>query len=82
MSEIKVVDPAHITLPAEVGALLKLKDGDTIVIRVEGDRVVLEKGGVSPVDEAFGIWPEIEDSVAHVNQLRAEWEERSRRLGL
>lgn len=82
MSLIRVQDASNIVLPAEVGEALDLKNGDTVVVRVEGDRVVLEKSVASPVDEAFGIWPEIEDGVEYVNNLREEWEERGKRLGL
>lgn len=82
MSLIRVQDASNIVLPAEIGEALDLKNGDTVVVRIEGDRVVLEKGVASPVDEAFGMWPEIEDSAEYVNNLREEWEERGKRLGL
>ena len=55
----------------EVGKKLGLKGGDTMLMTIEEDRVVLEKNNVSPVDDAFGIWPEIQDSVEFVNQLRS-----------
>ncbi len=82
MSLIKVQDPSNIILPVEVGKKLGLKGGDTMLMTIEEDRVVLEKNNVSPVDDAFGLWPEIQDSVEFVNQLREEWEERGQRLGL
>lgn len=82
MSIIRVDDSANIVLPVEVGKMLGLSNGDTIAVKVEDGRVVLEKSTSSPVDEAFGIWPEIEDSAEYVNNLRAEWEERGKRLGL
>ena len=82
MSVMRVTDSTNITLPAEVGQLLDVKTGDTLAIKVEGKRIVLEKAAASPVDEAFGIWPEIEDSSEYVNNLRSEWEERISRVGL
>lgn len=82
MSLIKVQDPANIILPVEIGKKLGLKGGDTMLVTIEEDRVVLEKSNASPVDDAFGLWPEIQDSAEFINQLREEWEERGQRLGL
>ena len=82
MSVMTVSDSANIILPIEVWKILGVKSGDTVAIKVEGRRVVLEKSTSSPVDEAFGIWPEIEDSSEYVNNLRNEWEERGKGMGL
>ncbi|AMA74840.1 hypothetical protein TthSNM11_01500 [Thermus thermophilus] len=40
----------QITLPAEVRRALGLKPGDTLVVRVEAGRVVLEPAVVLPVE--------------------------------
>ncbi len=82
MSVMKVHDSTNIVLPVEVSKMLGVRNGDTVAIKVEGRRVVLEKSTSSPVDEAFGIWPKIEDSAEYVNNLRNEWEERGKGMGL
>jgi bifunctional DNA-binding transcriptional regulator/antitoxin component of YhaV-PrlF toxin-antitoxin module len=80
MSQLIVQDPAQIVLPPEVGEQLKLKDGDIISVRVEGERVILEKQARSPLDESFGLWSDVSDGAAYVNKLREEWEDRAAEL--
>src|SRR5215470_2898739 len=45
MRVLKIKDPAHIQLPEDVGACLGLKQGDVVVLTLEGHRVILEKRG-------------------------------------
>jgi bifunctional DNA-binding transcriptional regulator/antitoxin component of YhaV-PrlF toxin-antitoxin module len=76
MSVVRVDDPANIKLPEEVAEKLGIKGGDTVSIKIEGDRAILEKQAGSPVDESFGIWAHISNSAEYVNSLRDEWEDR------
>ena len=76
MSVLKIKDPSHIELPAEVGERLGLKPGDVIVITIENQRVIMEKRVSSPVDASFGLWSELPPGPEYIDTLRAEWNDR------
>lgn len=76
MSVLKIEDPSHIELPAEVGERLGLKPGDIIVITIEEQRVIMEKRASSPVDASFGLWSDLPPGPEYISALRAEWDDR------
>jgi antitoxin PrlF len=49
----KLSSKAQTTIPAPVRGALRLKVGDELVYRVEGDRVILTKGDRGPADNPF-----------------------------
>jgi len=76
MRVLKIEDPAHIQLPEDVGACLGVKQGDVVVLTLEGHRVILEKRAGSPVDDSFGLWTDLPPGPAYVDTLRDEWDTR------
>lgn len=64
-----------IKLPKRLIKALGLKPGDRLelVVDEEGNGVVVQKQK-SVVDEAFGIWADMEeDGVTYVRKLRSQW---------
>jgi bifunctional DNA-binding transcriptional regulator/antitoxin component of YhaV-PrlF toxin-antitoxin module len=76
MRVLKIEDPAHIQLPEDVGACLGLKQGDVVVLTIDGPRVILEKQAGSPVDDSFGLWADLPPGPTYVDTLRDEWDAR------
>ena len=54
----KLTSKAQTTIPAPVRTALRLKAGDDLVYSVEGDRVILTKGGRQPADDPFATFDE------------------------
>jgi bifunctional DNA-binding transcriptional regulator/antitoxin component of YhaV-PrlF toxin-antitoxin module len=76
MTVLTIEDSAHIQLPEDVGERLGLKQGDVVIITIEADRVILEKGLSSPADASFGLWAHLPPGPEYVDTLRDEWDER------
>jgi bifunctional DNA-binding transcriptional regulator/antitoxin component of YhaV-PrlF toxin-antitoxin module len=70
MSLLKIQDGSNIKLPGEIVDRLGLKKGDIVSVRVEGNKIILEKRNDSPVDGSFGIWSDISGGSEYVNNLR------------
>jgi len=54
----KLTSKAQTTIPVPVRTALHLTAGDELVYTVEGDRVILTKGGRGPVDDPFAAFDE------------------------
>jgi bifunctional DNA-binding transcriptional regulator/antitoxin component of YhaV-PrlF toxin-antitoxin module len=74
MSLLKIEDGSNIKLPEDVVERLGLRKGDIVSVRVEGNRIILEKRDDSPVDASFGIWSDTPRSSEYVDNLRDKWE--------
>ncbi len=64
-----------VKLPKRLIKALGLKPGDRLelVVDEEGNGVVMQKQK-SVVDEAFGIWADMEeDGVTYVRKIRSQW---------
>ncbi|MGE3304187.1 MAG: AbrB/MazE/SpoVT family DNA-binding domain-containing protein [Hyphomonadaceae bacterium] len=54
----KLTSKAQTTIPQAVRAALRLAEGDEIAYVIEGDRVIITKAKVQPVDDPFGSFSE------------------------
>lgn len=72
---LRLTRKRQITIPKKILEKLFLDAGDALVLRVEGDRIVLEKGP-RPLDEVWGISKEKAEEVgdidAYVRAMRGE----------
>jgi antitoxin PrlF len=49
----KLTSKAQTTIPQPVRLALRLREGDEIAYEIEGDRVILRKADMAPVDDPF-----------------------------
>jgi AbrB family looped-hinge helix DNA binding protein len=74
----KLTDKFQITIPAEVRQRLGLKAGDSVYLRVEGDRVVLSsaRGGWTEGYRGLGaeVWKEAGGGKAAIERERDSWD--------
>jgi antitoxin PrlF len=49
----KLTSKAQTTSPQPVRLALRLREGDEIAYEIEGDRVILRKADMAPVDDPF-----------------------------
>ena len=72
----KLSSKSQIVLPAQIRRRLNIRPGDTLDIRVEGERIVIEKAPRSVVDAldacGSGSWRGYADELA---DGRHEWDE-------
>ncbi|MEW6695929.1 MAG: AbrB/MazE/SpoVT family DNA-binding domain-containing protein [Bacillota bacterium] len=77
MYTVKISTRGQIVIPAEARNILNLKEGDTLSIHIEEEKIILKtkqpkiKKGV--VDQTFGLLANLDyDLKEHVNQLRKD----------
>jgi AbrB family looped-hinge helix DNA binding protein len=51
---VKLSSQRQVTLPARFAGALRLKPGDSLVLRLEGDRIVISPAPISYTDILFG----------------------------
>ncbi len=72
---LKLTRKRQITIPKKMLEKLSIDAGDTLLLRVEKDRIVLEKGP-RPLDEVWGKLrdkaQEVGDIEAYVRSMRGE----------
>lgn len=83
MYTVKLSTRGQIVIPAEARNILNLKEGDTLSIHIEDEKIILKtkqaKNKKGVVDQTFGLLANLDyDLKEHVNQLRKE---SGRRLG-
>jgi antitoxin PrlF len=61
----KPTSKARTTIPAPVRTALHLEQGDKIVYRIEGDRVILTKAGRGAADDPFVTFDEWASEADH-----------------
>ena len=84
MSMTKVTRNYQITVPRDIREQANIREGDKLVITMENDEIKIKKFDEDSFKKAFGIWKDskIKDSVKYVRDLRKEWDQRAKRLGL
>ena len=82
VKKVKLGRKGQVVIPKEVREALGLREGDMLLVGVEGGRVVL----VPPEEYARrtrgalrGVWGGKEEISAYIRKEREAWEERSRR---
>ncbi|MEZ0318983.1 MAG: AbrB/MazE/SpoVT family DNA-binding domain-containing protein [Pyrobaculum sp.] len=65
MAVVKVTRNYQITIPAEVRRRLGIREGDFLVVEVEGDRIVVKKAaaGLPRVRLGLNLTPELIDKI-------------------
>ena len=77
-SKVKVSSKNQIALPAEVRKKLNIKSGDTLLVEVLGDHVVLLPEPKDWVKYLRGLHKEVWEGVdpqAYIDELRGPWPE-------
>ena len=84
MSLTKVTRNYQITVPRDIREQADIKEGDKLVITMENDEIKIKKLDEESFKKAFGVWKDagIKDSVKYVRNLRKEWGNRAKRLGI
>ena len=82
MSLTKVTRNYQITVPRDIREQAKIAEGDRLVVTIENDEIKIKKFDEDSFKKAFGIWKRVKDSVKYVRDIRKDWEERTKRLGL
>lgn len=77
---VTVTRNSQITIPKEVREVLGIGEGDRVTVRVEGDRVVVEKVDEDVWSDCTDFLPEDFDEV--LKKLRTDSMKRFRLLGL
>ncbi len=80
MAIVRVTRNAQVTIPKEVREALGITEGDRVTVRVEGNRVVLERIAEDVWSDCTGFLPEDFEKV--LEKLRRDSRERFKRLGL
>ena len=75
----RMTSKGQVTVPAEVRRKLGLKPGETIIFRIVGDQVELDRSPMS-LDEAFGSVPPLNAPVNFEAQGREAWEEHAQKV--
>lgn len=84
MSLTKVTRNYQITVPRDIREQANIREGDKLVITMENNEIKMKKFDEDVFKRAFGSWKNanIKDSVKYVRDIRKEWENRAKRLGL
>ena len=72
----------QITIPKDVRIMTDIHIGDTLVVNSIGENIEVKKLAAKDIESCFGIWTEVEDSVAFVRKIREGSEKRLKRLWL
>ena len=80
MSSVIVTRHSQVTIPKELREILRINEGDKVTMRVEGNKLVIEK-----IDD--NVWTNCTDFLPEnfeklQKQLRSDSRERFKRLGL
>ena len=74
----RMTSKGQVTVPAEVRRKLGLKPGETIIFRIVGDRVELDRSPMT-LEEAFGSVPPLATPEDFEAQGREVWEEHAQK---
>ena len=80
MTSATVTRHAQVTIPKELRKALGISEGDKVKIRVEGNKLVIEKVDAEVWSDCSDFLPEDFEKLLH--SLRADSQNRFRRLGL
>jgi len=72
----------QITLPKDIREIESIKVGDTLVLTVENDEIVMKKLKGKVIEECFGSWGKGPSGLEYVKSIRLESEKRLKRMGL
>lgn len=74
---MKLSSKHQIVIPREAREKLGLRAGDRLHVRVEGDRIVMERVPADPVAELEGLFEGAygEDSDRYLREERGSWED-------
>lgn len=74
-SHARITNHGQIAVPADVRRALDVQPGDSVVFETEGDRVVIRKFTVEPIDEELAIQSfreRLASALQHAKPLPAE----------
>lgn len=70
----KITRNFQVTLPKDVRALKGLREGDSVVFAVDGDRVSLSKLDRDIIAETFGLWGGMKETgLQYTRRIRKQW---------
>ncbi len=70
MREVKVLSKGQITLPKNVRKKLGIKNGDSLVLEEEKDKIVLKKG--KTIFDYIGVLPKLDISIEEMIEKATE----------
>ena len=80
MSKVKITRNYQITIPKEIRDKLKLKLGEKVTIRLEGDKIIVQRISDTVWENCTDFLPENFDKI--LESLREDSKKRFKRLGI
>ncbi|MFZ8855368.1 MAG: AbrB/MazE/SpoVT family DNA-binding domain-containing protein [Thermofilaceae archaeon] len=71
-AHVKVTRKGQVTIPLAIRRALGIREGDILVVREEGGRVILEKIGLPEPGEPVG-WEAYEELLRELERVREAW---------
>lgn len=78
MTAVVVTRNYQITLPKEIRRKTIVSVGESMIIDIRNDEIILKKIRLNPVKNAFGAWKGRlkESGIEYVDKLRETWNDR------
>jgi AbrB family looped-hinge helix DNA binding protein len=80
LSKVKITRNYQITIPKEIRDKLKLKLGEKVTIRLEGDKIIVQRISDTVWENCTDFLPENFDKI--LESLREDSKKRFKRLGI
>ena len=72
LSLVKVTRKGQITIPKEIRDALGITEGDYVLVRIEGDRIVIEKPVPPEPGKPIGS-DEYRELIRELDEMRSRW---------
>ncbi|WFO74946.1 AbrB/MazE/SpoVT family DNA-binding domain-containing protein [Desulfurococcaceae archaeon MEX13E-LK6-19] len=72
MSLVKVTRKGQITIPKDIRNALGINEGDYVVVRVEGNRIIIEKPRLPEPGEPVGL-DKYRELIKELEEMRSRW---------
>ncbi|HLC72845.1 MAG TPA: AbrB/MazE/SpoVT family DNA-binding domain-containing protein [Candidatus Nanoarchaeia archaeon] len=80
MGIAKITRNYQITIPKDIREIKDLKEGDSVVFTIDGNKVQLVKMNKDSIRLAAGLWSKTKESgVEYERRVRAGWKKRLKR---
>jgi AbrB family looped-hinge helix DNA binding protein len=80
LSSVTVTRHSQVTIPKEIREAVGITEGDTVKMRVEGDKIVIEKADEDVWSDCTDFLPEDFEKI--LTTMRTDSTKRFKRLGL